>query len=211
MSLISWFAQEYFAAVHKHDQQCQKKENAFCELLEVPQNQMLNSHYAELSNVQICEMGRPYLRGQYSDLFIKTKTGEQLYCEIKAMYKTWFRRNRRPYPAYLWSPFQDANKNHSAGFDLAKLATLPDANTTHIALIIIGSSLPEDRMNDDLDRFAKMAHIQTVPWESYQDYWPNQWHSSYAYDLRVWGCDTKNVPRWWQSIADIFCPYGYVR
>lgn len=211
MSLTSWFAREYFSVVSNHDQLCQKKEKAFCELYEEPQNRILHSHFARLSNVQTCEMGWPYPCGKKSDLFIQTNAGEQLYCEIKAMYKTWFKRHGRPYPAYLWSPFQDASrKKDSAGFDIAKLSTLPDSNTTHIALIIVGSSIPADHMDKDLDKFAQMAHIHSLPWESYRDYWPNQWYGGYYYDLRVWGCERKNVPGWWVSIAGTFHPYGYI-
>ena len=156
-----------------------------------------------------CEKGRPYPSGEKSDLFIETSAGERAYCEIRRCTRSFFRRERRPYPAYLWSPFQNPSKEHSAGFDLAKLATLPDPNTTHVALIVIGSSLPVDRMDLDFDKFAHMAKIDVAPWESYRDYWPNQWHSGYFYDLRVWGCEMENVPKWWASIADVFRPYGY--
>jgi hypothetical protein len=206
MSLIQWFADEYFLTVHKNDNQCQRKEQAFCEIGEKKQNRILCSRYAELRNVRNCEMGPPYPCGRESDLLVETNSGERLNCEIKGMYKTWFNKNRRPDPAYLWSPFQNPSKDDSAAFDLAKLATLSEPKITHIALIIIGSSLPPDHMDRDVDKFAEMAHIDLAPWESYRDYWPNQWFDGYYYDLRVWGCDLKSVPGWWATIADVFHP-----
>ncbi len=209
MSSSSWLAQECFSAVRSHDHRCQTKEKAFSELHERPQIDVLRLHFVRLSNVRICKMGQIYPPGKEADLFIETNADERLYCEIKAMHKTWCKEYERSYPAYLWSPFRNASKEHSAGFDLAKLATLPDANTTHVALIIIGSSLPQGRMDKDLDEFARIAHIDSEPWESHRDHWHNQWHCGSCYDLRVWGCEWKNVPEWWASVVEVFRPYGY--
>jgi hypothetical protein len=209
MPFLNWFAQEYFSCVRNHEQHCQKYGQAFCNLYERQQNEILCSHFACLKDVRTCRMGWPYPQGKESDVFIETLSEERLYCEMKGMWKTWFKQKGRPYPAFLWSPFRNASKDNSAGFDLAKLATLSGSDTTHIALIIMGSSLPADLMDEDLDTFAQMAHVHTAPWESYRDYWPNRWGNGYYYDLRVWGCEWKNVPEWWASIADVFRPYGY--
>jgi hypothetical protein len=208
-TFAQWFAQECFSVVRKYDCCCQRRERAFCEINELPQNAVLHSHFSTLDNVRICEMGSPYPQGRRSDLFIETIAGQRLFSEIKGMYKTWYIRNRRPYPAYLWAPFQNASRPDSAGFDLAKLATLSGSDTTHIALIVIGSSLPQDHMDEDLDKFAQMANVDSVPWESYRDYWANQWHGGYYYDLRVWACERKKIPEWWVSVADVYQPHGY--
>ena len=129
MSLFQWFAQEYFSFVRKHDEHGQEDRVAFCECSENKQTRLLHSHYVGLSSVQNCEDRKKYPQSEKKyDLFIKTKANERLYCEIKGMYKTWFLKQKpiRPYPAYLWSPFQDSSrKKDSAGFDLRKLATLP--------------------------------------------------------------------------------------
>ena len=209
MSFSSWFAQECFAAVRSHDHRCGTKEKAFSELYRGSQNDVLRLQFSRLSNVRVCKMGQIHPQGKEAGLFIETNAGERLYSEIKAMHKTWFKEHGCSYPTYLWSSFRNASKEHCAGCELAKLATLPDANTTHVALIILGSSLHRGRMDEDLDKFAQMTHIDSEPWESYRDGWPNQWHCGSCYHLRVWGCEWKNVPEWWESVVEVFRPYGY--
>ena len=49
MSFINWLSQEYFSAIHIHEQNCQRKATAFCELYEVPQNEVLR--------LALCEAG----------------------------------------------------------------------------------------------------------------------------------------------------------
>ncbi|MGE0610480.1 MAG: hypothetical protein AB7O62_25550, partial [Pirellulales bacterium] len=96
------------------------------------------------------------------------------------------------------------SKEHSAANDLWKLSVLAPPDATHIAQIILGSSLPVDAMAKDLDKYAGLAHISSDPWQAARVAFDNCHHRGYEYDIRVWCCPREDVATWQPKVAKFF-------
>jgi hypothetical protein len=153
MCSIPWLAEEVFVAIRQFE-----LTSSFCDLGERKQTQILGRHLS-LRSSTIASPFPAYTRqpGSIADLIVETEDGDRIVCELKGMYKTFFKANKRPYPAYLWSPFKNPSKDDSAGHDLRKLADFTGPDTTHVAQILVGSAVSQDRLANDFTEYARLA------------------------------------------------------
>src|SRR5262249_17998763 len=134
MSVPEFFATNLFEAIKQNDVKASGPEHAFCEMFERPQAIILRDFFRGLPNVN-SQTEYPYSRMPTTgaDLFVQKPGESHVLCEIKSMYKTWFRLKRpQAYPSLLLSPFVH-RKSNSAGHDLRRLALFPGDDTTHVA------------------------------------------------------------------------------
>jgi hypothetical protein len=202
--LSQWLTEHMETAIKDHEARALTDSDSFGELYEQDQYRALAEYFNRVPGVR-AQSDYPFgTRGrEAADLYIETGD-HRLICEYKAMYKTWFLQKGRPYPAYLWSPFDNPTKTHSAGHDLWKLATLPASDITHAVQILFSSSLKKDNMPGDFDRYARLACIDKEPWCQCSSRWEYPGYTHYEWEVRVWVCPLAEMSSWRHAIRSWF-------
>ena len=195
------FAQKVFDTIKQHDAGTTNPASAYCEFFEKPQVIILRDTFQKIPGTSAA-VERPYELKPSTcvDLFVQHDVF-RCNAEYKGICKSWFPRHRRSvYPGILLSPYDGYRKDNSVGLDLRRLALFTGSATTHVAQIVVGSSLSKDDLAGDLDHFAHVAELDKLPWQAFRETWSNQHHRGYVYDIRVWISRQNQVADWWQRV-----------
>src|SRR5712692_6069491 len=97
--LREWLFHHVVTAVKEYDSSASSPSESFSDLYENRQSRALAQYFSRLPDVEATSQYPYRTRGRESaDLFIE-RNQTRIVCEYKAMYKTWYLENGRPYPA----------------------------------------------------------------------------------------------------------------
>lgn len=162
--------------------------------------------------------------GRYDiDVRVMYVAGQDVYTEVKCHWPSfWLEQGHKSgksansslgtYKKHLFCLKRGGRRrNYSTALDLDKLANHIPANATHVSTLLVGSyskaphpfayaSLPAD-----FDELEQIMHLNGAPWcrRTLPD-WPNPHCPGFLRDVRLFVCDRKDIPDWWQRVERLY-------
>jgi hypothetical protein len=143
------------------------------------------------------------------DMFIKAQSGKCLFAETKGAWLSyWLDQGQlQKFRDYLMAPLTGRPRpDKSAALDLEKLQLHTPQDADWVALVLFGSHRAEHAIAPHFDEFAGLAKLDSAPWHSERQCYPNRWYPGYGYDVRVWMCPRSELAPWWQGIKCVMGP-----